>query len=305
MKLGKAACALALAGCLVQVGSAFAADKKNRPYDVTVTGYVVKPSGKSMPLGQDLQLREHDVVLKGDLAWFSATHLAAPVTVRALDLDFPIPAGATLRLAAGYQGGDLASLPKEARVFCEEPRHNTVKSLAFAATLGLSSLGARLARDTRTCLVDTDGNATFDKGFIVGTKKADDRHMVDIEPIAYETKMLDPIPGDSRLEVEFLDGGALSGPGFRLNMIVDGEQQPFAALHFFPLNGRFLVRQRHQRVQGLKLSKLPMGVSFGTARIDVSAFDPETKVATAQIVRDFGINGFVVEPLPQYIYIYY
>lgn len=305
MKWGMAACALALAGCVLQAGPAVAADKKNRPYDVTVTGYVVKPSGQSMPVGQDLQLREHDVVLKGDLAWFSATHLAAPVTVHALDLDFPIPAGATLRLAAGYQGGDLASLPKEARVFCEEPKHNTVKSLAFAATLGLSSLGSRLARDTRTCLVDSNGDATFDKGFIVGTKKADDRHMVDIEPIAYETKMLDPLPGDSRLEVEFLDGGALSGPGYRLNMIVDGKEEAFAALHFFPLTGAFMLRQRHQRVQGLKLSKLPMGIAFGSARIDTSAFDPETKVATARIVRDFGVNGFVVEPLPQYIYIYY
>lgn len=275
------------------------------PYKVTMTGYVVSPSDKSMPTGEVLHLKEHDKVLIGSLHWFNSTKLPNPVTVHAVGIDFVIPANANLRLAVGPEGGDIFTLSPEAIIYCEEPKNDTVKSLAHAATLGLTSLGGRLARDTQTCLVDSDGNQEFDKAFIVGTKKAEDRHMVDIAPVRYEPKLLDPVSGESRLEVEFFDGGVLNGPSLGMGLKVGGASTSFAALHFFPLNGLSSGRTRTTCCQAVKIKKLPMTVHFGSASIRIDAFDPKARTATATIISGFDVNGFVVESPPQMIYIFY
>lgn len=274
------------------------------PYQATLTGYVVQPSGKSMTVGEDHQLREHDVILRGKLSWFRSTRLPEPVVVHAMDVDFPIKANANLRLAVGLKGGDLATLGHKAQVFCDEPRNDARKAFAQLATAGLSAIGSRIARDTQVCLVDSDGNADFDEAFVIGAKKAPDRHLIAITPVPYTARTLDPIPGDSEMTVEFLDGGALSGPALNLAMKLDGRDVGAAAFHFFSLL-RAGIRVRIPSRNGLKPNKLPQPVFLGVAGLEIKAWDPAAKVATVSVTHDFGVAGFVVEYPPQMIFIYY
>ncbi|MEI6642968.1 MAG: hypothetical protein WCL10_13095 [Novosphingobium sp.] len=276
----------------------------NQPFDVTLTGYVVEASGKSMPLAKDVVLKEHDIVFSGKLAWFSTADLAGAVSFDAVGTKFAVAQDAVLRLAVGVRGGDLADLSKTARTFCDASRHNMAKGLANLATGGILSLGARLRSDTQVCLVDKDANGDFDSAFVIGTKKAEDRHLVAIEPVRYVPRTLTPIDGDSVLEVEYLDGGALTGPKFWLNMRVKGEKFQFAALHMFQLRG-FSFRTRVPITQSIKPTKLPTTFLFGAASLTVKKIDPVTRAATVDLLTDFRLDGFVIEPTPQTIYIFY
>lgn len=274
-------------------------------FDVVLTGYVVQPSGKSLPLGETKIVKEHDIVLSGSLFWFNTAKTTDSITIRAVDSDFTIPAGKALRLAARAVGGDLATLPSAAVTYCEEFRHDLVKGWAQLATVGIASLGARLQSDTMTCVVDSDRNGDFDKAFIVGTKRSEDRHLVDIAPVKYVSTYIDPVAGDSKLELEFLDGGMLSGPGFGMKLIINGQSASFAALHFFPLQGYSRARIRTNPYQGIKLKNLPWSVGLAGGQVEVTAFDKASKSATVRVVSDIGLRGFVIEPHPTYIYIYY
>lgn len=292
------------------VGFAAEAAEKAKPvkvpdFNVVLTGYVVKPSGKSHPIGESLSLKEGDMVLSGDIFWFNVARASEPIAIRAVDTDFTIPANTTLRLAARALGGDLASLPAEAITYCEDFRHNQGKALVQLATGGIASLGARLRSDTQTCVIDTDRDGKFDKAFINGAKKGEDRHTVEIAPVAYRDTMFDPVAGDTRLEVRFYDGGMLSGPNFQLNLRLNGSNASFAALHFFRLDGGPVVRARVPIAMGFSAKKVPMQLNFGSGAIEVTGYDKATKTGTASVVRDFSLNGFIIEPLPTYIYIYY
>lgn len=302
LKTARRFAALILAGLALWSAPAHAGG--NQPYDVTLTGYVVEASGKSMPLAKDVTLKEHDIVFSGKLAWFSTADLAAPVSFDAVGAKFAVTQDAVLRLAVGLRGGDLADLPKTTRTFCDASRHNMAKGLANLATAGILSLGARLRSDTQVCLVDKDANGDFESAFIIGTKKPEDRHLVAIEPVRYVSRTLTPIDGDSVLEVEYLDGGALTGPKFWLNMRVKGEKFQFAALHMFQL-GRFGWRTRVPIAQSIKVAKLPTTFLFGAASLTVTKIDPVTRAATVDLLTDFRLDGFVIEPTPQTIYIYY
>ena len=83
-------------------------------------------------------------------------------------------------------------------------------------TLGLSQLGARLAKETRLCLIDSDSNGDFDKAFLVGLKKKEDRFVVDMAPVPYTSHINAPMGENSYMEVVFYDGGMLNGANFQI-----------------------------------------------------------------------------------------
>lgn len=274
-------------------------------FNVVLTGYVVKPSGKTPAVGEVMELKEGDVILSGDVFWFNVAHASEPIAIHAVDSDFTIAANATLRLAARATGGDLDNLPGTALTYCEDFRHNQGKALIQLATGGIASLGARLRSDTQTCVIDSDRDGKFDRAFINGAKKNEDRHSVEITPVAYRDTMFEPVGGDTKLEVRFFDGGMLSGPNFQLSLRLKGSNASYAALHFFPLDRRASVRARVPNAQGFSLNKLPLPMNFGSGAVQVLFYDKATKTASASVVRDFSLNGFIIEPLPTYIYIYY
>lgn len=291
---------------LAHSSSAIAAAGDPQKFDVTLTGLVVEPDGKSLPVGEEREVKEHDVIAQGKLSWFATAKLDAPVTVHAVDTDFPVAKETTLRLAASATGGDLATLGRGAITYCDELRTDRLKALGQLATLGLSALGSRLAKETQVCLVDGDANGDFEKGFIVGTKKAPDRHMVDVTPVKYTVTRFDPVAGDSYLQVRFYDGGMLSGPSLGLVLRINGGNVGFAALHMFELNRFGLAgRMRVPPYQGFKEKKLPLLLGFGPTRIRVLAFDKARKVGTVKLERDWTRSGFVIQYPPQVVYIYY
>lgn len=277
-----------------------------KKFSVTLTGLVVEPDGKSLPVGTETEVKEHDVIVQGKLSWFATARLEAPAVVRAVDVDFKVAPETTLRLAAGASGGDLASLSRTAVTYCDELRTDRAKALGQLATLGLSTLGSRLSKETQICLVDSDGNQDFDKGFIVGIKKAPDLHMVEIQPVKYTTKRLDPLAGESWLKVKFYDGGIMSGPSLGMELKINGATQGYAALHMFEL-GRLSLAGRMRAVpnQGFKEKNLPKLVGFGPTRITVLSFDKARKVGKVRVERDWVPTGFVIQYPPQVIYVYY
>lgn len=300
------AAALCTAFAITASAAPAATEAGGKKFEVILTGLVVQPSGKSMPRGEDIEVKEHDVILDGKLSWFSVAKLEAATTVKAVDTEFPVSETTNLRLAARANGGDLASLPAGAKTYCDELRTDRMKALGQLATLGLSALGSRLSKETQVCLVDSDSNGDFDKAFIVGTKKAPDRHLVELAPVKYTKQTLAPLEGDSSLRVKFYDGGVLSGPSLGMELKINGGTVNYASLYMFPLNrfgGGTPVPFRPN--SGIKEKKLPQTHYFAFGQVVVKAFDKQRKVGTINITRDIVPSGFVIQYPPQVIYIYY
>ena len=71
-----------------------------------------------------------------------------------------------------------------------------------------------LHRDIKpsNCFVDADGDSRLESAFLVGTKWAQDRVIVPIEPVAYREVRDIPLP-DSWAWITFEKGALLQGPG--------------------------------------------------------------------------------------------
>ncbi|MBL8651603.1 MAG: hypothetical protein JNL35_14525 [Sphingopyxis sp.] len=302
---GAARAAVFFLALALSSASPAAAAGKNRPYLVMTTGMVILPPVDPVKVGSERTVKEGDTIFRAPLGWFEYAVADSDVSVKIAELDWKIAANAKLNLVAGKGGGDLALLPATADIYCDEPKNDVAKDLLNGLTLGLSQLGARFAKSTRLCLVDTDSNGDFDKAFLVGLKKAEDRFLVPITPIAFKRFTNQPIDDKSFVEVVFYDGGMLNGPNFKVQPTVSGTPMGIAAINVMATMspGARLIRIPMQ--QDIKRKKLPNRIIFGTARIEVKSVDAATKTATFRYTGDWIWSPFIPTYPTQIIYVYY
>jgi hypothetical protein len=168
--------------------------------------------------GEERSVVPGDVVLTAPLGWLSAAILSQPVEVEIAGARESFGAGAMLLHALEARGGDLAQLPAAVRTYCGEERLSSARVAASALALGVSDLATRLRRNTRFCLVDSDKDDRFDRAFLVGTRRDEDRRMVTIAPTPLEIRINHPLGEGDRLEVMYGEAGLLNNPHMRLHL---------------------------------------------------------------------------------------
>lgn len=293
---------------------------KVRGFSIGLTGYATLPLAKPSELGAPRPYREKDVVFSMPLAWEDRTAAEAEIKVPVAGFDWTIKQGDMLTRARIAEGGNLDTLPKGAVTYCGESFKKKGGIAAHLLTLGLSSIGSRLSNWLQLCVVDSDVDGKFDQGFLVGTKKAPDRVLVPITPVAYTPRKLEPIP-DGRFDVVYYDGGAFTGPNFELHLFGPGGTRQALSVVGFPNNAApdDVLKDKAARAKWeaetpsslnwfftVKSKQIPQAFTVGDARFTVQAIDKVNKTATISLDRDpqgFPISTWL-QPQITYIYVY-
>ena len=319
----RAMTAAALAG-VMWAGQAAAQGKppaaKPKGFAVEFSSYVALPPESPSKIAESRTVREKDVILSMPIAWEDRATVPAGFRVRVAGADWDIKSDARLTRAISVSGGDLAALPDGAITYCGEMFRKNGAVAATLLTLGLSDLTSQLSSWLQVCAVDSDADGRFDKGFLVGTKRAEDRRLVEVEPVAYTVIRNDPVP-DSRLDVVYYDGGGLNSENFEFHLFLEGKKQQFAGLTFrdnLPPAGaeedRKVAKAREavtpSRLQWyfpVKKKKLPQRFTVGNAVFTVTAIDGVAKTAEVAVDKDPTVFPFALwyQGTPIYIYYYY
>lgn len=313
---------LAAAAALVAVPAAAQqkAAPKVQPFMVNLTSYAALAPATPFEKDVPKAYREKDVLFALPVVWEDRVVADREIKVKVAGVDWTIKQGDILTRARSATGGNLATLPDKTPIYCGEYFNKKGGIEAHLLTLGLSSLGSRLSNWLQTCVVDSDSDGSFDQGFLVGTKKAPDRTLVPIEPVAYAPKRLEPI-ADARLEVVYYDGGPLIAPNFELHLFTEGKRVAFGGLGFpnnEPPADLYKDKAAYKKWQeetpsslgwffSIKSKKIPQTFTVGDARFTVRSIDKVAKTATITLDRDttgFPISTWTAAAAPIYVYVY-
>lgn len=307
---------------VVWTGQAVAKDKaspaKPKGFAVGFSSYVALPPATPSTIAESRTLREKDVVLSMPVAWEDRAIVPAGFRVRVAGADWDIKSDAKLTRAITASGGDLASLPEGAITYCGESFRKDGALTATLLTLGLSSLTSQLSSWLQVCAVDSDADGRFDKGFLVGTKRAEDRRLVDVEPVAYTVTRNEPIP-NSRLDIVYYDGGGLNSENFEFHLFLEGEKQKLGGLTFRDNLPPVEIKEDRKAAKAreavtpsslqwyfpVKKKKLPQRFTVGNAAFTVTAVDSVAKTAAITVDKDPTAFPFALWHQGTTIYIYY
>lgn len=291
--------AVSLAVALALLPSPAAAG--SRAYRVSLSGMVILPPDAPRQSGEERVVRPGDIVLRAPLGWGSSATIDTDLRVEIAGVAETIAAGARLMEARERSGGDLGTLSDEARVFCADERVNVTNVLASSMTLGLSNLATRVSRLRRFCFVDGDRDGRLERAFLVGTKRDEDRRMVDISPTPYTHAENRPIGEGHHIELVYDRAGLFGVPGFRLGHLAAGSPQPVQTI----FTGVGEDRSRTRAATAIRTARIPQLLEIGPASLTVTRFDPETKEATIRYERDFSLTpvAFLAPPQTTYIFV--
>ena len=285
----------ALAGLALAAAATPAAAAK---YQVAVGGMVILPPEQTHASGLERTFAPGEVVMRAPLGWADSALVSREVVVEIAGIRDTFVPGVYLHGTTRAVGGDLASLPAGARIYCGEVRVNAVGAAMGVATFGLTNIGSRVARIRRFCLVDGDADNRFERAFLEGTKRREDQHMVEIAPVPYEAAQNRAIgPGDF-IQVRYGAGGLIGTSQIFVDFYSGNIQQPIESLYTGV--GRAPVRNR----AGTAFRTVPRQFAIGDARFTVLAIDPETKAARIRYESDFALTPVYVGFRPQTVYVY-
>lgn len=289
-----------LGAAAVFAALAFAAPAHAGQYRVSLAFRVILPPDQPHLAGEERSITPGDTVMTARLGWFHTATVANDVRIEIAGVDETITPSSLLLRTIRATGGDLSTLSKQARIFCGELRTNQVANTAGALTLGLTSLATRVARQRRFCVVDTDADSRFDHAFLVGAKRSEDQHMVEIAPTPYSEARNQPSGPEDRIEIRYSGGSLLGRANFPVNFIIGGNRQVIAEM----LTGdeRGIVRTRAN--PNFRSDRIPVTLDIGSARLTVLAFDSQTKTARIRYDHDFRMTPVAVTFPAQTIYVY-
>jgi hypothetical protein len=276
-----------------------AAQADDGRYQVALKSLMILEPEQAPAKGEERAIAPGDVLYKAAIGWADTATSSQDIKVTVAGVTDEIQAGTLLHRAENARGGDLKSLAQKAKIYCGPQRANAAKSIASAMTLGLSSLASRVAKATQLCLVDSDGDAAFDKAFLVGLKKASDRKMVELSPIAYDAQENRRHGEQSYVELSYHDGALLIGPNFKLKVMLDGAAQDLKAIHT-----ELPAKKRSSVVRAIELGAMPQHFDVGPAYFTVTYLDHKTKAARIRYDYEMVATPVALEYRPQTIYVY-
>jgi hypothetical protein len=222
---------------------------------------------EAIQVGETKTARPGDAVLTGQFAYESSARLRWSATVELLGLTIPMDKSPLLEArGTAYPGrvycSGLFEVPKEAQ-----------------AVVGGSKFDKRFERDVRLCLVDQDGDKSFEGSFIHGTKFAADQQVVPISPLAYSDDQ--QMIGAFRLKLQKSD--TFSVP------VISTESAMFRPS--FEHSTVWVVlppKKRKSFDSNRKISgkSYPVTFSYGDASITVLGYDSSSETMTYRVDKN-------------------
>ena len=259
---------------------------------------VLLPPAQPIAAGTERVLQPGDTLFAAHTGFMMAATLDQDMSLSIAGKAASLPRG-TLVLRSLAGGGDIGTLPKGRSIYCADPQYDSSKGIASLLTLGLSSMGTRLAKTTQFCFVDTDSDKKFDRAFLVGTKRPEDRVTIDIQPTAFSSQLNMPTPGGAEVSFVYRGQRLLAGPGFELRY--SGAAGNLAGIRHMGEDGKLALTRS---LVGIKLDKLPQTITLATAKVTVLSVDPATRAARVRIDQDIRLTPFKLTYTPQTIYVY-
>jgi hypothetical protein len=263
---------------------AAAPDAGLKPYRVT-TSQLVMVAGGADVVGAERTVGDGDAVLTAPLGVREAAELGGSVDLAIAGLPVRLDAGAILPRAAAT-GGEMGALPASALVFCERGR-------AFPEAARGSKdnpLGIRLERYGEYCLVDFEGDGSFDRAFLSGTRWPDDRRMVAIAPLRYAQRNNQPL-GNAFARVRFRPSGTVWGRSLMLDIEFGGVPIPLLAVWF----GEKGHRDRYPVMRSVKRGAYPAEATYGTAVITLLGYDEAARRLKVRVDKPFATSPIELE----------
>jgi hypothetical protein len=285
--LGLAAMALAAA----------AAPAHAEQYRVELSGTVILPPEETHAPGLERAIAPGDILMRAPLGYADAATIRHDVSLEIAGLRETISSDSMLFGATSARGGDLAGPPEGRRIYCGEQRVNAVGAVAGIATFGLTNIGSRVARVRRFCLADLDSDGRFERAFLVGAKRRDDQHMIEIPPVPYEAAANRPIGPGNFVQIRYGAGGLLGNPLIFVDYYLGNILQPIDSL--YTGEGRATIRTR----AATAFRTTPRQFAVGPAQFTVLEFNRETKAARIRYERDFALTPVNVGFAAQTVYV--
>ncbi len=231
-----------------------------------------------------VMLAKGDTLIRYGVVRAKSAQLAAAQTFKFLDFTFDVPADQWLRpVYTDYRMANL--LPRGVAIYCLDPRRDGVMTwlLPFASRFGINS---------RLCLVDTDADMKFDKGFLAGARSDADRAVQQIAPVDYSLGDR-PDLANEQLHVTF--GGTRTErfapmARFILKRVRASKEVAPASLAIF--DGKRLVLYTgggtyddltNEAAFSIPKSPTPWGFQIGTLTLEITAVDRVAQTIGVQI----------------------
>ncbi|HYD12506.1 MAG TPA: hypothetical protein VEC11_06640 [Allosphingosinicella sp.] len=267
-------------------------------YEVVTAGMVILPSEEPHAAGLERTVTPGDVLMRAPLGWADAALVEREVALEIAGIRDTIVPGVFLHRATRAEGGDLATLGSEARIYCGEMRVNAIGAAMGVATFGLTNIGSRVARQRRFCLVDGDADNRFERAFLQGTKRREDQHMVEIAPVPYTAEANRPMGPGNFVQVRYAAGGLIGTSQIFVDFYTGNIQQPLDALYTGA--GRAPLRTR----AATAFRTTPRPFVIADARFTVLSIDPESKAARIRYESDFATTPVFAGYRAQPIYVF-
>lgn len=280
------------AGLFLSAGSAAA--QEAGPFRVTQDRYVLLPGGQSVGVERTVTPREE--IMRTSIGYSAAAQIAEPVSVMLAGVPIDLT-GALPLPEVRPSGGTRDRVGRDARIFCGTERR--VDHIA-APPPKPHPTGRRFEKHVTPCLVDADRDGRLESAFLVGTKWASDRLLVQVPPVAYEEVKDIPLPGSSAW-VTFEKGALLQGPILRLNVSMFGRPLPLAAVKL----GTGKERKGVAVERTIRREVYPDDLAFGAARITLLGYEPEGRQLRVRVDQPFERADLGFEFVSNTIYIYY
>jgi len=274
----------ALAAMIGAVCGAPAAQAQLKPYKVWLGGdELLAPLGGDW-VGRERTIADGELLFRIPSASPKGAVPAAEVSLEIGGLTFSAPARVGLIAPETATGGDLATLPQGAQLYCQPREIGRRRKAPRVKIKGV--LRERFDEDTQLCLVDSDADSRFDKAFLQGTIIASDRRMFDIPPVPYAA--VEHLRSDGNfVDVTFESGGLVAPPRFKTQLILGGNLIDHAWVDF-----EDPVTRKWHAIWRFDSDALPQQLRIGAAVITVLAFDRSRGTVTVRYDRAFTATPF-------------
>jgi hypothetical protein len=268
-RLRSAACLLFMSLILHGASASAQLQRTDRTYTAVPIGQVLLPDLEPLD-GRERTVQHGDIVLRGRVGVRALAAMADPLDLVIDDRSISIRPGDML-LESRVEGGPMASLV-DARAFCRplnEPSYTD---------------NGRLRRDPQSCFVDRDKDGRFDLALLTGKHGRNARVTVPVDAIPYSVRSDVPIPG-AELRVIYQGKPALGPTFLGIAWYLPGFD--YEGLH------RMRWRGADGRMRGIPYDRpvrhriYPQIVNFGSARIEILAYDSDAKRVRLRVLQGF------------------
>lgn len=258
--------AASLAALMLTASFAASPSKANIGTELNLARLHLFPS-EAIRVGETKTARPGDAILTGQFAYESSAQLRWSATIELLGLTIPLDKSPLLEArGTGYPGrvycSGLFEVPKEAQ-----------------QVSGGSKFDKRFEREVRLCLLDQDGDKSFEGSFIHGAKFAADRHVVPISPLAYadDQQMI----GAFRLKLQKSDTFSVPVMSTEAAMFRPSFEHSTVWIVLPPKKRKSFDSNRR-----ISSKSYPVTFSYGDASVTVLGYDSNSETMTYRVDKN-------------------